>query len=93
MTMNLSPIAPSTRAIRVRETFETFSDEEKEIARKVYEGWSNASPQIAAWSSPIAVKYYGGNWEIFQKGDLVELVDDDLVEEVFDLRYIFGNWN
>jgi hypothetical protein len=91
--MNLSPIAPTARAIRVRRLYETFTNEEKTLAENVYQGWYKSTPQVAAWSSPIAVKYYGGKWEIFQKGDLVGLVDDDLVEEVFDLRYIFGNWN
>lgn len=94
MTMNLSPIAPSTRAIRVRETFETFSDEEKTLAENVYQGWYKSTPQVAAWSSPIAVKYEGNkSWEIFQKGDLVNLNNEDEVEDVIDLRYIFGNWN
>lgn len=93
MTMNLSPIAPSTRAIRVRETFETFSDEEKTLAENVYQGWHKSTPQVTAWSSPIAVKYDGGNWEIFQKGDLVTLNNEEEIEEVIDLRYIFGNWN
>lgn len=91
--LNLSPIAPTSRAIRVRRLYEGFSSEEKEIARKVYDMWYKSSPQIAAWSSPIAVRYISGYWEIFQKGDLVELAEEDLVEEIFDLRYIFGNWN